>query len=193
MVSRLVEQQQIRLRQQQLGQRDAHLPAAGKLLGVTCPVFLAEAEAVEHGAHLRIERVAVLHAKFAEIALIAIGYLGVFVRRVIEFGHLVSEVLHLLLQRAQVAEHRHAFGEDGAAGELQAILREIAEGGVLGRDDAAVVERLQAGQNFQQSGFAGAVGADQPHALVGSDQPIKIVEEKFGAESFAGRGELNHD
>ena len=33
MVGRLVEQQQVRLAEQQLGQRDPHLPAAGERLG----------------------------------------------------------------------------------------------------------------------------------------------------------------
>ena len=143
-VGGLVEQQQVGLGEQQLAQGDAHLPAAGELFGVARPIFLAEAEAVEHGADLRVERVAVLHAKFGQDALVAIGHLRVFVRGVIEFGDLVREVFHLLLQSVQVGEHRHAFVEDSASGELQAVLREIAEGGVLGGDDAAVVERFDA-------------------------------------------------
>ena len=59
MVGGLVEKQQIGLGEQQFGQRDAHLPAAGELIGLARPVFFAEAEAGEHGAHLRVERVAV--------------------------------------------------------------------------------------------------------------------------------------
>ena len=59
MVGRLVEQQQVGLCQQQLGQRDAHLPAAGEFFGLARPVCLAEAEAGEHGADLRVECVAV--------------------------------------------------------------------------------------------------------------------------------------
>ena len=55
MVGGLVEQQQVGLLQQQLGQREAHLPAAGKLLGLAVPVVLAEAQAVEHRADLRFD------------------------------------------------------------------------------------------------------------------------------------------
>jgi len=112
---------------------------------------------------------------------------------VIQFGDLVGEVFHLLLQRAQVGEHRHAFVEDAASGELQAILREIAEGSVLGRNDAAVVEGFEAAEHLQQRGFAGAVGAHQSDASIGGDEPIQIVEQKLGAEAFAGGGELDHD
>ena len=104
----------------------------------------------------------------------------------------MGEIFHLLLQRTQVAEHRHAFVEDGAAGELQAILRQVAEGRVLRRRDAAVVERLHAAQNLQQRRFSRAVGADQPNAFVRRDEPIQVVEQEFGAEAFAGGGELNH-
>ena len=42
MVGGLIEQQQIRLLQQQLGQRDAHLPAAGKFFGLAMPVVFHE-------------------------------------------------------------------------------------------------------------------------------------------------------
>ena len=62
-VGRLVEQQQVGLGQQQLGQRDAHLPAAAELIGLPRPILFAEAEAGEHAAHLRVERVAVERVK----------------------------------------------------------------------------------------------------------------------------------
>ena len=77
MVRRLVEQQQVRLLQQQLGQRDAHLPAAGELFGVALPVFLAEAQPAQHRAHLRVERVAVVRAEFAIHAVKALADLRV--------------------------------------------------------------------------------------------------------------------
>ena len=166
MVGRLVEQQQVRLRQQQLGQCNAHLPAAGELLGVARPVFLAKAEAVEHRADLRVERVAVVHAEVAGDFVIAVGHLLVLARRWIELAHLVGQLFHLVFHRLQVAEDRHALVEDGAAFQAQAILRQIAEGRVLGARKRAVVERLDAAQHLQQRGFAGAVRAHQPDFVI---------------------------
>ena len=64
-IGRLVEQQHVGLFEQQLRQRDAHLPAARKLLGAAGPIFLAKPEPVEHRAHLRLDRVAVAIAEFA--------------------------------------------------------------------------------------------------------------------------------
>ena len=45
MVGRLVEQQQVRLAEQQLGERDPHLPAAGERLGRPLEVLGLEPEA----------------------------------------------------------------------------------------------------------------------------------------------------
>ena len=58
-VGRLVEQQQPGAAQQQLGQRDAHLPAAGERLGGFLEVGPFEAETAQHGVHLRLDAVAV--------------------------------------------------------------------------------------------------------------------------------------
>ena len=55
MVGGLVEQQQVRLLQQKLGQRDAHLPAAGKFLGLASPVVFAEAQPGQDLADLHFE------------------------------------------------------------------------------------------------------------------------------------------
>ncbi len=62
----------------------------------------------------------------------------------------MGQVLLLLFERAQVGEHGHALGEDGAAGERQAFLRQVAEGdALLGGQDAGI-EAFDAGQHLQQ-------------------------------------------
>ena len=73
MIGRLVQQQQVRLCQQQLGQRDAHLPPAGEFVDLPRPVFLAEAETGKHRADLRIERIAVERMKALLQHRIALG------------------------------------------------------------------------------------------------------------------------
>ena len=45
MVGGLIEQQQVRLLQQQFGEREAHLPATGELIRKALPVLFAEAQA----------------------------------------------------------------------------------------------------------------------------------------------------
>ena len=48
----------------------------------------------------------------------------------------------------------------------------------------AVVERLDAGENLQQRGFAGAVGADQADAIVRRDQPVEFPKRILGPKRF---------
>ena len=59
MVRGLVEQQQAGPAEEQLGERDAHLPAAGERLGGLPEVGRLEAETAQHGVHLRLDAVAV--------------------------------------------------------------------------------------------------------------------------------------
>ena len=72
-VGGLVEQQQIGLVKQQLGEGDAHLPAAGKLLGGAVHILARKAEAVKHGAGLRFQRVAVARVELGLQAVVAVG------------------------------------------------------------------------------------------------------------------------
>ena len=96
-VGGLVEQQQAGLLQQQLGQRDAHLPAAGKLLCLPGPVMLAEAQAAQYRAHLRVECIAVVGAKVGVEMREAIGGRGVFGRCRVKLGQARGKGFQFLL------------------------------------------------------------------------------------------------
>ena len=128
MVGRLVEQQQVGFFQQQLGERDAHLPAAGELLGALLPIALRKARGRRARLpDLRFDGIPVARPELAFGAVEAVGDLGVFGAGGVEFGHAVGERLLLLFERAEVGENGHALGEDGAAGERKAFLREVAD------------------------------------------------------------------
>ena len=60
------------------------------------------------------------------------------------------------------------------------------------RCTAAVIQAVEPGQDLHQSRFACAIRADQSRALVGSNEPVGIFKEEFGAEPFAGAGKLQH-
>jgi hypothetical protein len=100
----------------------------------------------------------------------------------------VGELDVFRFQRAELIEDGEALVEDGAAGEREAVLREVADGHAADVGALAVVERLDAGEDFEERGFAGAVSADEAGALVGRDEPVDVVEEQFGAEALAGGG-----
>ncbi len=61
MVGGLVEQQHLGVADEQLRQRDAHLPAAGELAGQTRHVRFGESKAEQNAAHLRLDGVAAEH------------------------------------------------------------------------------------------------------------------------------------
>ena len=178
--------------QQQLGERDAHLPAAGELFGLALPVFLGEAEAAEHGADLRVEGVDVVDVELVGDVGVAVGGGEILLRLGVGGGERVGDLLGLALEGEDGVEDGEALGEDGLAAQGEAVLRQIAEGHAFDAGELAVVEGFDAGEDFEQGGFAGAVAADQAGALVRRDQPVGVFEEEFLAESFAGRGELEH-
>ena len=192
MIGGLVEQQQVGFFEQQLGQRDAHLPAAGKFLGALVPLLVRKAEAGQHGSHLRFDGVAVARAEFAIQLMEAVGHLRILRARGIQLAHLVRELFHLHFHLLQRSENRHAFGEDAAAGEREAVLRQVAGADAARDAELAVVERLHAGQHFEQRGFAAAVRAHQAGAVLGRDHPVEIFKQQLGAEALAGAGKLDH-
>ncbi len=134
----------------------------------------------------------VARAEFAFGAMEAVGHLRVLGAGGVELGHLMSQGFLFLLQREQIREDGHALGKDGAAGKRETFLRQVADAGALHGDDSAGIEAVHAGQDFQERGFAGAVGAHDAGALVGRDQPVQVLEECFGAKAFGGPGELDH-
>ena len=106
MVGRLVEQEQPGPAEQQLGQRDAHLPAARERLGRLGEVVLAEAEAAQHGGDAQVDAVAVVAAE----ALLQLGVADQH-RFVLALGHAVVaepglERVHLGLLAEQLGEGR---------------------------------------------------------------------------------------
>ncbi len=116
-VGGLVQQQQAGLLQQQLGQGDAHLPATGKFLCLPGPVMLAEAQATQYRAHLRIECIAVVGAKVGVEEGEAVRGRSVLGGRGVKFRQACGEDLQFLLHAAQLSKDRQALGKNATAAE----------------------------------------------------------------------------
>ena len=159
-VARLVEQQRVGAHQQDLRERDAHLPAARQCADIAVHHLLAEAEAVEHFAGAGVEAVAVeflelaLHLAVAGDDLVhLVGAVGVG-HRGLEFGELAH-------QRAGGTGALHDFGDGAAALHVADVLAEVADGDAAIDGDLALVGLLLAGDQAEQRGLAGAVGSDE--------------------------------
>src|SRR4029077_10363332 len=68
----------------------------------------------------------------------------------------------------------------------------ISGGGAFRDYEAAVVERVHAGQDFHQRRLSRAVATDQADAVAGRYKPVCVFEEEFVAEAFSGAGKLDH-
>src|SRR6185312_12422102 len=62
----------------------------------------------------------------------------------------------------------------------------------FGGVDGAVIEGFDAAEDLEESGFAGAVGADDADTFFGRDQPVQVFKQDAGAEAFPGSGKLDH-
>ena len=191
-VGGLVEEEERRFLEEEFRQRDAHLPAAGELFGLALPVFFGKAEAAEDGADLCVEGVDVVNVELVGDVGVALGGGGVLFGFWVGGGEGMGEVFGFAFESVEVVEDGEALGKDGFAAEGEAVLREVAEGHAFDTGELAVVEGLDAGEDLEEGGFAGAVAADEASALVRRDEPVGVFEEEFLAEAFAGGGELEH-
>ena len=76
------------------------------------------------------------------------------------------------------------LGEDGAAVHLDGFLLEVADDGVLGEGDAALVGVLPAGDDLEQRGLARAVGPDERDAIARADAQTRVLEQDARAEGL---------
>ena len=200
MVRRLVEQQQRRPAEQQLGERDAHLPAAGERLGRLVEVGLREAQAFEHLRHAQVDAVPLLAPEELREVVVADEQrfvLAVGQRRV---GQRVFDAIDLGACLEQRAERERRLVDQRAAGVLEAVLRQVADRQPGRLDDGPGVRLVEPGQHAEQGGLAGAVRAAEADAVAVGDRPGHVVEQDAFAErlreawragSCAGRGARN--
>ena len=141
MVRRLIQQQQARLLQQELGKRDAHLPSAAEILAGTLHVLLRETQAQQHGSGFGFNGVSLLQTEL-------LGQDGVALERLFVFGPLMLHVRQFMLQLPDFALHEDQRLEDGehflqqrAPAHEKPVLRKIAESQVSGADHFAFIRR----------------------------------------------------
>ena len=193
MVGRLVEKQQRRAAEQQLGERDAHLPAARKRLGRFREVRLAESEAVEHLRHAQVDAVAFLAPEEIREVVIPDEQRLVFALGERRVGQVVLDAIDLGLGLEQRREGERRLVEQRAAGMVEPVLRQIADGERRGPDDRAAVRLVEAGEHAEQRRLAGAVGTGEPDAFAGGDLPGHLVEQDAFAEGLREGLKLDHD
>ena len=191
-VGGLVEQQQAGAPQQQLGERDAHLPAAGERLGRAVEVVVDEAEPAQHGGHAQIDGVAVRAPERLLELRVPDEHPLVFALRHRRVAEAVLEVVEFLLLVEQAGKGRARLVTQRAPGVHQAVLRQVADGEALRLHDRPGVRFVEPRQHPQQRGLSRAVGAAKADAVAQAELPRDGVEQDAAAEGLGQLGELDH-
>ena len=180
-VGGLVEQQQIRLLQEQLGQRDPALLTAGEILDTR--VARGRAQGIHRLLQLRVEIPGVgrvdLGLQFAHL-----GEQGVEVG--IRIGHRrrdLVEAVELGLDRADALLH---VLEHGLALVEHRLLHQDAHRVSRAELGLAIAGDVEPGHDLQDGGLARAVRADHSDLRPRQERHGHIVEDELLADRFAG-------
>ncbi len=169
MVGRLVQQQQLRLIEQQLAQRNAAALAARKLGHI----------GIVGRAAQRVHRLVDLAVEIPEARGLDL---------VLQFGHLVGGLFRIVHRQFVIAiEDRLLLGDalhDVLAHRLGRIevglLLEIADAGALGDPGLAIILLVEAGHDLEQRRLAGAVDAEYADLGVGVERQMDVIEHLPG-------------
>ena len=192
MVGRLVHQQDVGPAEQDARHRHAHLPPARQRADVAVDLLVVEAEAEQHLARLRFERVA------AEVVVFLLHLAEpredpVHVPGLRRIRHRVLELLELVMQIADAAAAENRFVEDGAARHLLDVLPEVADRQLLRHRHVALVGRLLADDHPEQRRLAGPVGPDEADLFAGIELEGGVDEEDLPAVLLADARKRNHE
>ena len=181
MVGRLVEQEHVGLSEQQFGQRESHLPAARELVGEPLEVGLLEAQTEEDRARVRLDGVAAKRLEpvvqppvLLERALLVVARLGGL--------EVLRQHLQAMLERRHVLGGGERLFEDGATRHLDGFLLQVADDGVAGGGDRALVGVLSSGDDVEQRRLPRAVRAHERDPVTGTHAQTRVLEQDARTE-----------
>ena len=181
MVRRLVQNQQVGPLQQQTGQTQAGLLAAGEYPGRLCPCVGREPHAVQHlfdlGIHIvgihRIHHSGAVRDLIGQLCIVGIG------------SQLLLQTFHLLHGIQRRGEHQLHRGIDIKRGVQSGILLQIAGGHAGAERRVPRIGQALAAQYAQERCLAGAVGADNADAVAALHPGCHIMQYLVFAEALA--------
>src|SRR5262249_30301992 len=192
MIRGLVGQQEVWLSQQELGQGQAHLPAARKRFSLPLEVRGSETQPLEDGRRFELDTVPVVQAEAVlKIAVATEHRLMLFVRDA-GIAQPLFEAVHFGLDGEQILECAAGLHEDGPSLVGQAILREVSDRQRRRLDDGARIELFEPGHHPQEGRLASAVWTTKANALAVVNLPGNRFEKGSSTERLGELGELNH-
>ena len=191
-VGRFIQEQDRGLLQEQLGQGDTHLPAAGELIRETVQILVSEAQPHEHtldsGFHLGHVMVVQTHLEITE----HLQCLIILRRSGRVSAQSLASLIKQLLRLHGICEGGLGFGHQRAAFHLHAFLWEVAHLDTLRFVDLALVLLDDSGDDLHQGALPGTVGTGQRNTFPGPDGEVQAAEEIAGAVGDAEVFECKH-
>ena len=185
MVGRLIEEEHIRLLEQDLCQLDTHTPSTGELPGRTVEIFTGETQTAQGSLNLSL----VVFTAHHHVALVLLGEL--LHQLGIALALVVSAVGHFLLHLVEARLHLGIVGESLSGFLLHGgiilqfhHLRKIADRGFIRDSHHTGGWLLQATENLQHRRFAGTVLTYQGNAVAVVDYEAYIIEKWLYAKLY---------
>ena len=192
-VRRFVEQQQVRVAQQNLRQLHAHLPAAAELPHLAVHVFRGKAKSLEDALYLFLERGSADQVE----PFVRVGQIfdeprilhGFIVRPFTEFaGEFFDEPFEVL----GLIERARSFLEDGGLLVVLHFLGQVADAVALRHGYGTFGGLLFSGDDAEQRGLARAVAPYEADAVALADEQVDPFKQGPGAEVDSECGEVEH-
>ena len=183
MVGGLVEQQYVGFGEQEPSQRHPHAPTTGQLAHRPLGITGSEAETREHTLRPGFERIAA--ELLVTAVLVAVDRQGTIADRRVVRRHLMLELVDAVGERIEMLRPRHRRLEDGALRCLGKILRQVPDAEVSRPMDLARVGRMDAREDLEQRGLAGAVAAHERGSTAQWQRDRHVAKEHARAMCFA--------
>jgi hypothetical protein len=191
-VGGLIEQQRVRLHDQDPREPDAHLPAARERADVAVHLLGREAEAREHGARARLEPVAAERLE-ARLRLAVALDERVELALPLRVGERVLELVQLARRFGHGARAVERGLEHGLILELADVLAEVSDRRAAVDRDLPGVGLLLARDQPEDRGLAGAVRSDQPDLLAAVHRGRGLEEQDLRAVALGDGVDADHD
>ena len=187
----LVERQDVGAAEEQLRERDAHLPSARELGAVAVEVVRPEAEAAEDGLRLRLRVVPAVVVPLLAHRRVAFHDARVLPARGIDGGERLFDGSAPCFERMQLGERRERVGADRHPAD-EHVLRQVPDGGTARQRDGARVGLEIARDDAEERRLAGAVRAREPDARAVGHAPRDVGEDDLPAVPLGDAGEVQH-
>ena len=195
MVGRLVQHQQIRLRQQQPRQAQPRLFAAGELVGRLVLAPARKAQSRQHALDAARPLVATRVLEPVDEPRIGAGELVERLGVAVLFRHLLFHLAHPALHLAHRLEHALELLLNGQVAADVGILRQHADARPLCQRNHARIRLHGAADQAKQRRLAASIYADQPHPAAGLQCQRDVLQDGVDSKRlvYVLQGEQYHD